>query len=290
MSAALKRLAAIDFRARAPAGALDSLKPRLDSLAAQLSKALEPLAGPAFKLAADTVERADQSDAYESDLHWISIRLVSDRDGVEVTARLHRDFIFALCEAAFGGGGAGKPYREERPFSTIERKLCDEIFTALVNTLPQMFIGTPCAGATFEIATEANTKVSILPPLLAEAKLLLNAFGYSGEIVLGLTKAIVETLQIEEPAPRKQAPPPRAGVESQMRGRLGAIDLPLTVVLAEVELDLRELSSLHVGKLIKLPTRLDSALKVYCEDRHLFDATFTRSDTSYTICINRLSA
>jgi flagellar motor switch protein FliM len=294
MSAALRRLEIGDLRARAgaPVEALAAFKPRFDDFAAQLVKKLETLAGSSLNLAVNAVERAVTSpDVYKSETHWISTRIIGDRDGVELTARLDRQLVFALCETAFGGAGTDKPYRDERPFSTIERRLSDAVFLLVAESLGSMFADTRGTGITFHLASQDETKQVPLPPLNAEAKLLLKAFGHSGEMVLGFGKAVIDALKCDEPVPRQLVvPKQQIGKKPRLSGQIGAIDVDLTVVLAEVELDIRELTGLHVGKLIKLPTRLDSTLKVYSDERCLFDAHFVRSESACTICINRLSS
>jgi flagellar motor switch protein FliM len=289
MAAALRRVGLADLRAQsgAPAEALASLKPRFEALAARLAEELAPLTGPALKLTVDTIEKtAAVAEAYDSDLYWINARIVADRDGIALTARLDRNFLFAACEAAFGGAGTGKPFAEERPFSNIEKKLAAAILARLAQALPAAFAETSCAQVTFAVE-EAKEPAATA----AEAKFLLNALGYNGDMVIGIDKDALEMLKGDAAAKRPAAAPmPKRDWSPRARAQLNNVDIDLTVVMAELEIDLRELSSLHVGKLIKLPVRLDSAMKVYCQGAHLFDASFARSGTAYTICIDRMSA
>jgi flagellar motor switch protein FliM len=289
MGAALRRVGLADLRAQAgaPAEALASLKPRFDALAARLAEELAPLTGSALKLTVDTIEKTTAvAEAYDSDLYWINARIAADPVAIALAARLDRNFLFAACEAAFGGAGTGKPFAEERPFSNIERKLAAAILARLALSLPAAFAETSCAQATFGI-DEAKEALATA----AEAKLLLNALGYSGELVIGLDKNALELLKGDSTARRPSAAPaPKRDWSPRARAQLNNVDIDLTVVMAELEIDLRELSSLHVGKLIKLPVKLDSAMKVYCQGAHLFDASFARSGTAYTICIDRTGA
>jgi flagellar motor switch protein FliM len=278
-------------QAGVPAEALQSFRPRFEALATRLSSELERLAGTALKLVVDVIEKAASgAEAYESDMHWLSARLTTESGSLELTARLDRHFVFAICEAAFGGTGTGKPYQEERPFSKIEKKLCTGVFAAIAKALPEILAGTARADAVFHIADdETDAKTGLAAVASAEAKLLLNVFGYNGELVLSLPKQMLGALKDGEIAKRPSAPlrpiKPR-GLE--LGSQLGAVDLDLTVVLAAVELDLRELTNLRVGQLLHLPARLDSLLKVYCENQFLFDAAFARSDTAYAISVNRM--
>lgn len=187
---------------------------------------------------------------------------------------LDRPAVSGLCEAAMGGTGSEPPFEDGgRPLSRIETGLRDDWLSrcgeALTDLLPVVLACPLRPAAEPPGADDADSAAALDATSL---RLLVNLFGYSGEMVLAFDRQQLKAL-----LPQGQPDMPardHAAVQRQLAEAPARID----VALPPETMCVQDVASLRPGSLLRLSARMSGPVIVSAAGHKLFSGLLEPSD------------
>ena len=186
------------------------------------------------------------------------------------------NFALGLCELSFGGTGNEPPFdAEDRPLSKTELRLQHLVFEELSLRLPAILEDVLSAAFTLFKGVPTSLPSAGVPAYLVCGKILINVFGYSGELKIHLDKAQLH----RHASATKQSKLLHANSSqaSALKIRLDQTTINLRVVLAAEAMEIGELGNLRIGQLIQLASTVATPVRIVSEGVELFTATLARS-------------
>ena len=193
------------------------------------------------------------------------------RQSMRIT--VERPIVFGICDLVFGGVGNEPAFVETRPFSKIERAVMQLFFKVIGRSLPAAF--TNIALKEFFLAPPQDPNEDPLyPPFkpFVSVKILCNMHGYSGELLIEMPEELTTLFRPLDEENRTQSVPAVSEWGAQISTRVENIEVELTVVLAELQMSLDNITSFHAGQLIRLESDIGSPVTVCSEGVKLFNA------------------
>ena len=218
----------------------------------------------------------------------IRARFFSQPGALEIWVSGDKGFVLALCDLSFGGTGHEPAYdSEERPLSKIERRLSHLALEEFVCEFPAVL--ERALGTAFEPHAEPpGQNPPDTPPetSLVSGRLLVNLFGYSGEVRIHLNRKDVLAI-----VPGGRGPASRMSASVGRQGYIGEqvnhTAITLRVSLAPETMPIGAIGTLKPGQLIRLSSTVHSPVLVSNEDVQLFSATLVSSSGRLAIRVNR---
>lgn len=206
------------------------------------------------------------------------------RQGVRVS--VDRPVIYGLCDVVFGSVGNEPAYAEARPFSKIERAITQLFFKTVGWALPSAFQNIALKEF-FVAPPEDPNEDPKYPPVkpFVSVKILCNIHGYSGELLIEIPEELALQFQLGEDKQRAPAAPEVSEWGTQISGRVETIEVELVAVLAEFEMSLDSITSLHAGQVIKLENDITSPLTVCSDGIELFTARLGQTARKFCLSI-----
>lgn len=198
-------------------------------------------------------------------------RLQGASGPLRVLLMLDRPAVFALCEASLGGSGTEPPHADpERPLSRIERGLRDAWLSRCVSGLAELLAGI--LGGPMTVADEGADGLGIDDIASLDTtllRLLVNLFGYSGELVIALDRvqlaSLLATAGGGSPEVARQP-----GRRQALQHGLGHAPAPVTVALPAETMSVEDIADLRPGQLLRLAARLSDPVIVSVSGQDIF--------------------
>lgn len=183
---------------------------------------------------------------------------------------LDRVAVFALCEAAMGGSGTEPPFADgERPLSRIEKGLRDGWLSrcgAALAGLLTAILGQPVTSAGGP-PDDAGTGGGGFDATVL--RLLVNLFGYSGELVIAFDRPQLRALLAAADAAQPDATP-SSSQQQVLQQRLAGAQARIEVALPPETMCVEDIASLRPGALLKLQARLSGPVIVSSAGQRMF--------------------
>ena len=197
-----------------------------------------------------------------------------------------RSVIFGICDVVFGGVGNETAYVEQRPFSKIEHSLIKIFFAALGRALPSAFARMDMAQFYVEPTQDPNEE-PLYPPFSAfvAVRILCNIHGYSGEVTIEMSQELAAFFKPVAPEKQRASATPTSEWAPQMSERVDGVEVELTAVLAEFQMNLDGITSLQKGQMIKLQNTVASPLALHSEGVNLFTAKLGQTASRFCVSI-----
>jgi flagellar motor switch protein FliM len=206
------------------------------------------------------------------------------RQGIRVS--IDRPVIYGLCDVVFGSVGNEPAYAEARPFSKIERAITQLFFKTVGRAMPSAFQNIALKEF-FVAPPEDPNDDAKYPPVkpFVSVKILCNIHGYSGELLIEIPEELALQFQLGEDKQHAPAAPKVSEWGRQISGRVETIEVELVAVLAEFQMSLDSVTSLHAGQVIKLENDIASPLTVCSDGIELFTARLGQTARKFCLSI-----
>ena len=180
---------------------------------------------------------------------------------------------YSLIERAFGGAD-GKPPKEARPLTGLERRLMAKVVTRTLAELEatwEALLKIQVSGA------ELETNPEFMQVAAPSDTVILIAFEVRSQEVLGLVslcypyftlEPVMNYLNIQSWASRERGR--RESGQNERLAQLKSVPVELTAVCARGRLSAEDVSSLRVGDTLVLDTRADEPGVLFVEDKPAF--------------------
>jgi flagellar motor switch protein FliM len=208
----------------------------------------------------------------------VRFSLRSARGDIGGTIACDRNFVLALCELSFGGTGT-EPVcdAEDRPLSKIEDRLRNFALDGLLQNLSSIFADV--LGLAFCAAEKPENSKPLPGRMCVSGKLLVNAYGYSGEVSISLDRRQIATLAGGWQTISKPQSAISAEISaSALRDQVNQTTLTLDVLLAPETVPFGDIGDLRPGQLIRLASTIHTPVVVRSDGVELFSATLARSN------------
>jgi flagellar motor switch protein FliM len=175
--------------------------------------------------------------------------------------------VFSLVENFFGGSGS-QPKVEERDFTPIEQVIIDRIVKILLENMEEAW--KPVHEVTFEpVRSEINPQfATIVQPgdIVVVVSFEVELGGSVGSLIVALPYSTIEPIRSKLHATFQSE---RTEVDpvwtSRLKTRLMETPVEVVVTLGTTRLSCRQLTTLKVGDVLLLDTRIDDLLTVDVE-------------------------
>ena len=125
------------------------------------------------------------------------------------------------------------------------------------------------------------------PPVkpFVAVKILCNVHGYSGELLIEMPEELALQFQLSDYKQHAPTAPRVSEWGTQISGRVETIEVELVAVLAEFQMSLDRVTSLHAGQVIKLENDIASPLTVCSDGIELFTARLGQTARKFCLSI-----
>jgi flagellar motor switch protein FliM len=170
---------------------------------------------------------------------------------------------FVLCEGMLGGTGAEPAVPAGiRPSSGIERKIGELVLTDISHSVVTALSATLDEPFAAEPTEQDSSALDALRDTTVIARVLVNAYGYSGEVTIELDRKGL--LAIFAARAASSALSQHRESAQRMAAHIGEIELELSIRLPDERLALEALRSLGPGNRIVLGAEPSTKVSVYC--------------------------
>jgi flagellar motor switch protein FliM len=245
------------------------------TLAGSLSASFTALSSTPWRITVDgiTLEASTQG-GYNG--QWL--RIESEAGSVSFYVALDRSAMSALCEATMGGSGAETSLEAiERPLSGIElelsRLIVTKVGTAVVDALA-MQIGIPVS--LFDGGRDIRDSTGNPAGDLVVFRFLLNAFSYSGELIVAVCQSELAAQYATIAMPDSSIQANESGRDNLQRSA-GKAMAALVVSLGPETLLVEEIAALKPGKTVTLLSTTRSPVVVSSGGAAIFSGTLARA-------------
>ena len=280
-------LEAIRSKAEKPTNNLALIPKSFGRFSQTLSKEILSIASTSPGFIFEGFCRTEAQLDQEVEENWcLSEILICDELKQCVRVTIDRPVIYGLCDLIYGGVGNEQAYAEARPFSRIERAVTQLFFKTIGRALPSAF--SSVAFKEFAVAPPQDPNEDPrYPPInpFVAVKILCNIHGYSGEILIELPEKLALLFR---PAEVEQHAPKVPGISewgAQISERVETIEVELVAVLAQFQMNLDKVTSLHTGQMITLENDISSPLSVCSDGIELFTARLGQSERKFCLSI-----
>jgi flagellar motor switch/type III secretory pathway protein FliN len=188
----------------------------------------------------------------------------SQRGALALWIDAERDLDALLCELAFGGTGIdGGEDEAARPVSKLEKRLRQQVFELLADTISSAF-GDFIEAPFTRIAPEEDDAADNEPVEVLEVKYLMNVFSYSTEFTCRFPVQQLEYLLRDETIPGSQK-------DACVFDSLNDCDFQVDVLLPEEAHDLAEVLFLKPGDVLALGIPASAPVQIFCEGESIFE-------------------
>ena len=280
-------LEALRAKADRPTNNLAGLPKSFGRFALALSKDFLSIAATSPSFTFEGFCRTEAQLVQEVEENWcLSETLICGELKQGVRVSIDRPVIYGLCDVVFGSVGNEPAYAEARPFSKIERAITQLFFKTVGKAMPSAF---PNAGLKefFVAPPEDPNEDPKYPPVkpLVSVKILCNIHGYSGELLIEIPEELALQFQPVDDKQHTSAAPKVSEWGTQISGRVETIEVELVAVLAEFQMSLDSVTSLHAGQVIKLENDIASPLTVCSDGIELFTARLGQTARKFCLSI-----
>lgn len=287
MAAKPLSLEALRAKAEKPTNNLALLPKSFSRFTLALSKDFLSIAPATPSFSFEGFCRAEAQLTQEAEENWcLSELLVCGELKQLIRVTIDRPVIYGLCDVVFGGVGNEPAYAQARPFSKIERAITQLFFKTVGRAIPSAFPNAALKEFLAVPPQDPNEDPQY-PPVkpFVSVKILCNIHGYSGELLIELPEELA--LQFR-PADERQHAPEELRVSewgTQISDRVETIEVELVAVLAEFQMSLDSVTSLHAGQVIKLENDIASPLVVCSDGIELFTARLGQTARKFCLSI-----
>jgi flagellar motor switch protein FliM len=275
-------LSATHFKSppRAPLSALPAALRLSSLLADSCNRSFTRLSSVSWRVAVDRIE---ETTAPFSDMFTRRVRLESTIGSLTIQIAMDRSLISAFMEAVTGGSGTEAPFDiGERPLSSIERATLGIACDALASDIGQSLSAHFARPFSYFHEDEPGD-----PPLtiqeMATFRLLVNVFGYSGELRLSMARNEL-THQIEGASSGSEDV--HAGVAHQeLQRQVGRSDVEFIVTLGPQTLSVEHLTALRPGEMIALSSTVSTPVTLWSGGVAAFRGNLARSGDRLAVII-----
>lgn len=204
-------------------------------------------------------------------------------NGSPIDARIacDRNLAMILCELAFGGSSDEPPCEgEDRPLSRIETALRQLAIGEFADRLPVIL--KEALGVEVKRLSDQGQSESPQPHESDRicGKLLVNVFGYSGELRVDLDRR--RLIDLAAPSSRR-ASTASVGLSSPtLRANLEQSETVLELRLRPQVMTYADIADLRIGQLLKLSMTADDPVALVSGGEHLFAARLVRPASRVT--------
>jgi flagellar motor switch protein FliM len=287
MAAKPLSLEALRAKADRPTNNLALLPKSFGRFALALSKDFLSMAAASPSFTFEGFCRTEAQLVQEVEENWsLSETLICGEFKQGIRVSIDRAVIYGLCDVVFGSVGNEPAYAEARPFSKIERAITQLFFKTVGRVMPSAFQNIALKEF-FVAPPEDPNEDPQYPPVkpFVSVKILCNVHGYSGELLIEIPEELALQFQLGEDKQRAPAAPKVSEWGMQISGRVETIEVELVAVLAEFQMSLDSVTSLHAGQVIKLENDIASPLTVSSDGIELFTARLGQTARKFCLSI-----
>lgn len=277
-----RTLDASHFRPK-PRTAITAL-PRITKLASGLADAvangLNALRPAPWRIASEGIS---EEAPLPADGDVATVRFESEQGSLTALIIANREAISAMIEVAMGGTGIEPPFAlSERPLSRIETRLLKLVQTTLARAIAGAL--GDCLMRPFSLFEGSDAPELDRAMDLAQFRIVLNVFGYSGEIVLALAREELERqiiLSGTGPADEQVT-----AQRDRLQNEVGKSEVTLLATLAPELLTLDAIASMQPGKFIPLRATAVTPVTIWSGGVAAYQATLGRNGDRFAVTIS----
>jgi flagellar motor switch protein FliM len=280
-------LEALRAKADRPINNLALLPKSFGRFALSLSKDFLNIASTSPSFTFEGFCRTEAQLVQEVEENWcLSESLICGELKQGIRVSIDRPVIYGLCDVVFGGVGNEPAYSETRPFSKIERAIAQLFFKTVGRAMPSAFPSVALKEF-FVSPPEDPNEDPQYPPVkpFVSVKILCNIHGYSGELLIEIPEELALQFRPVDDLPHVPKVPKVSEWGTQISGRVETIEVELVAVLAEFQMSLDGVTSLHAGQVIKLENDIASPLVVCSDGIELFTARLGQTARKFCLSI-----
>jgi flagellar motor switch protein FliM len=182
---------------------------------------------------------------------------------------IDRALVFGLCDLMLGGVGNEPPFVEERPLSRLELALAELVAVEIGTALPHSFPEGSVEPLTLRTAAEDRPVFEAVLSIV----MLGTIHGYSGDLRLELSQALVDVLK----------PQAAALDEAAAKPGMDTVNVDLTAILTQFPMSLDEIGRLGRGQLIRLGATAATPVSVSSGGVELFKARLGQGERRFCL-------
>jgi flagellar motor switch protein FliM len=195
-------------------------------------------------------------------------------------------FFFGLLDAVYGGGGKS-PQLPDRPLTSLEWSLAEQIVTSIMARVPEALGYGPDLGSGAALEKPAGSGLAAGRGSVASIRLELYSDALIGRLWISIPASHLAVLLDAGAATGRTERGEHVEHSKRLKETVESLRLPVSAAVAGPMVSIGDIVRLGRGSMIEIDRSVLSGLTLECGGVRVFDGRLGQSKGAFTVCVTQ---